>query len=173
MEEYIGAIQIFAGNFAPQGWALCEGQLLPIQQNPALFSLLGTTYGGNGTTTFGLPDLRGRMPIGAGVGPGLTPRQLGEKNGAEAVTLTPAQIPAHTHTYNALSGNRETTNPQGNFLGIAPGPWYAEMNAGDTLLPMNGGTVSPAGGSQAHTNMQPYLALNFIICLQGIYPPRS
>ncbi len=173
MEEYIGAIQIFAGNFAPRGWALCEGQLLSIQQNSALFAILGTTYGGNGTTNFALPDLRGRMPIGFGTGPGLTTRQLGEKSGAEAVTLTTAQIPSHTHTYNALSGNREQPNPTGNFLGIAPGPFYAEMNAGDTLLPMNPASISPAGGSQPHNNMPPYLGLSFIICLQGIFPPRS
>ncbi len=173
MDEYIGAIQIFAGNFAPRGWALCEGQILPIQQNTALFSILGTTYGGNGTTTFGLPDLRGRMPIGFGAGPGLTPRQLGEKSGAEAVTLTTAQIPSHTHTYNALSGNRESTSPANNFLGVAPGAWYGQKDAGDTLLPMGAEAVSPAGGSQPHNNMPPYLGLSFIICLQGIYPPRS
>ena len=173
MEEYIGAIQIFAGNFAPRGWAFCEGQILPISQNTALFSILGTTYGGNGSTTFALPDLRGRMPIGMGAGPGLTPRILGEKDGAEAVTLSVAQIPSHSHTYNALSGNREKPNPTGNFLGLAPGPFYAEMNAGDTLLPMNPAAISPAGGSQPHYNMPPYLGLSFIICLQGIYPSRS
>lgn len=173
MEEYIGAIQIFAGDFAPRGWALCAGQILQISQNTALFSILGTTYGGNGTTTFALPDLRGRMPIGVGASPGLTPRNLGEKDGSETVTLTTAQIPSHTHTYNALSGNREKPSPTGNFLGVAPGPFYAEMNTGDTLLPMNPAAISPAGGSQPHNNMPPYLGLNFIICLQGIYPPRS
>jgi len=173
MEEYIGAIQIFAGNFAPRGWAFCEGQILQISQNAALFSILGTTYGGNGTSTFALPDLRGRMPIGMGAGPGLTPRFLGEKDGAESVTLSVAQIPSHAHTYNALSGNRETTDPTGNFLGVAPGPWYARKDAGDTLLPMGTDAVAPAGGSQPHNNMPPYLGLSFIICLQGIFPPRS
>ena len=173
MEEYIGAIQIFAGDFAPKGWALCQGQLLQISQNQALFAILGTTYGGDGRTTFALPDLRGRMPIGTGAGPGLTPRGLGEKSGQETVTLTPEQIPSHTHTYNALSGNREIPNPTGNFLGVAPGPFYAELHAGDTLLPMNPSTISPAGGSQPHSNMPPYLGLNFIICLQGIFPSRS
>lgn len=172
MDEYIGTISLFAGNFAPRNWALCNGQILNIQQNTALFSIVGPNYGGDGKTTFALPDLRGRVPIGVGQGIGLTNRELGKVGGEEAVTLTTTQIPSHTHTYNALSGNRESKDPSGNFLGITPGLWYAQKNTGDTLLPMNAETVSSAGGGQPHNNMPPFLGLNYIICTNGLYPPR-
>lgn len=173
MDEIIGMIKAFAGNFAPKGYYLCAGQTLQIAQNQALFAILGTTYGGNGTTTFLLPDLRGRSVVGVGSGPGLTPRALGESAGSENVTLTVDQIPPHIHTYNALSGNREAPSPAGNFLGTAAGNFYSQQDPGDQLLPMNAGAISLAGGGQAHNNMQPFLGLNYIICFQGIYPSRN
>jgi microcystin-dependent protein len=173
MEDYIGTISLFAGNYAPLNWAICDGRILTIQQNPALFSILGSTYGGDGKTTFALPDLRGRVPVGVGQSPGLTNRELGKTGGEEAVALTIAQIPSHTHTYNALSGNRESKDPSGNFLGITPGAWYAQKNPGDTLLPMNAETVSMAGGGQPHNNMPPFVGMNYIICVKGLFPQRS
>ncbi|GGB48599.1 phage tail protein [Deinococcus soli (ex Cha et al. 2016)] len=169
-EAYVGEIRIFAGNFAPYGWAFCNGQILPISQNTALFSLLGTTYGGNGTTTFALPNLQGRAPIHWGTGPGLTPRSLGESSGTAAVTLLSTQMPVHTHTLNAAIDPAESDNPAN--LALARGsnvtPYVPTPNA--TLSPS---TLSIQGGSQPHNNMQPYLTMNFIIALQGIYPPRS
>ncbi|MFN3589936.1 MAG: phage tail protein [Spirosomataceae bacterium] len=173
MDEYIGTISIFAGSFVPQDWALCDGRTLPIAQNAALFSILGTTYGGDGKTTFALPDLRGRIPIGAGQGNGLTRRDLGKTGGVETVTLTTQQIPAHTHTFNALSGSRESKDPTGNYLGIAGGNFYSVFNPGDTLIPMGSDAVSPAGGGQPHENMPPFLGLNYIICIKGLFPPRD
>ncbi|AKH16202.1 MULTISPECIES: phage tail protein [Deinococcus] len=169
-EAYVGEIRIFAGNFAPYGWAFCNGQILPISQNTALFSLLGTTYGGNGTTTFALPNLQGRAPMHWGTGPGLTPRSLGESSGTAAVTLLSTQMPVHTHTLNAAIDPAESDNPAN--LALARGsnvtPYVPTPNA--TLSPS---TLSIQGGSQPHNNMQPYLTMNFIIALQGIYPPRS
>lgn len=164
MEGYIAQIILFAGNFAPRGWAFCHGQILSIAQNTALFSLLGTTYGGNGSTTFALPDLRGRTPIGAGQGPGLSNRILGEMAGDEAEALTLAQIPAHGHPTPAASGE-QTTNRATNGAPARGGVY----GVADTVGP---GTGS-AGGSQPHNNMQPYLGLNYIICLEGIYPSRN
>lgn len=169
-EAYVGEIRIFAGNFAPYGWAFCNGQILPISQNTALFSLLGTTYGGNGTTTFALPNLQGRAPMHWGTGPGLTPRSLGESSGTAAVTLLSTQMPVHTHTLNAAIDPAESDNPAN--LALARGsnvtPYVPTPNA--TLSPS---TLSTQGGNQPHNNMQPYLTMNFIIALQGIYPPRS
>jgi microcystin-dependent protein len=172
MEEYIGVIKMFIGNYAPQYFALCDGQTLTIQQNQALYSIIGNTYGGSPGVNFKLPDLRGRMPIGYGAGPNLTTRQLGQFGGEEGVTLTTNQIPAHSHTYNALSGNREAATPAGNFLGTAAGNFYSQQDPGDTLLPMNSGAISMAGGGQAHNNMPPFLCVNFIICINGLYPSR-
>ena len=165
-EPFIAQIVMFAGNFAPRGWAFCDGQLLPIAQNQALFSLLGTTYGGDGRTTFGLPDLRGRLPMHPGSGPGLTNRRLGEKGGAETVTLTQAQIPVHSHKQRA-GKKADSADPGGRVCAATSGNSYsgtADSDMGDT---------SSIGGSQAHTNVQPFQCVNFIIALQGIFPSRS
>jgi microcystin-dependent protein len=163
-EPYIGEIKMFAGNFAPRGWALCDGQLLPIAQNEALFSILGTTYGGDGRTTFGLPDLRGRAPVHAGSGPGLTPRNLGQKFGAEQTTLTVPQLPPHAH---GLSARLPAECP------AAPAP-----EAVVAYSPLDGAvatdfTTTPAGGAQPVPTQSPATVVNFIIAIQGIYPTRS
>ncbi len=171
-EPFLAEIRIFAGNFAPRGWAFCNGQLLPISQNTALFSLIGTTYGGDGRTTTALPNLQGKAPMHPGRGPGLTSRRLGQTGGVEAVTLTEAQMPNHTHGYRASTAVAEeegTTNPQGNTPGrpARNQPYLAPAN---NLIEM-GETVS-AGSSQPHNNLQPYLAINYIIALTGLYPSR-
>ncbi len=170
-DPFIGEIRMFAGNFAPRGWAFCDGQLLPIAQNTALFSLLGTTYGGDGRTTFALPDLRGRFPLHAGSGPGLTNRRLGEKAGAESHTLTTNQIPSHTHRAWAdstvgVAGGPGDSLPARNAAGI---PHYGK-NPNTTLAP---DFIESAGGNQPHSIMPPYTVVNFIIALQGIYPSRD
>ncbi|GAB3521525.1 phage tail protein [Emticicia fontis] len=173
MDEYIGIIKPFLGNFPPKNWLLCDGSLAPIGTFQVLYSLMGTRYGGDGIRTFGLPDLRGRIPIGLGTGGGLTPRNLGEKSGFENVTITPLTYPKHTHTYNGLTGSRETNAPTGNYLGIAAGNFYCQPDSGDTLLPMNDKTVSDSPGDNLpHDNMPPFLVVNFIICYNGIYPSR-
>jgi len=172
-DPYVGEIMMFAGNFAPQGWALCDGQLLSIAQNTALFSLLGTYYGGDGQTTFALPDLRGRLPMhtGSGPGPGLSPRSLGEQGGSEAVTLISTQMPAHTHSLQVDSANGTTASPGGALLARDPSgtPAYG-VNATGALSPQ---AIASAGGSQPHQNMPPFLAINYCISLYGVYPPRS
>ena len=181
-EGYIGEIRLFGGNFAPRNWAFCQGQLLPIAQNSALFSILGTQYGGDGRTTFALPDLRGRVAVGTGSGPGLTPRQQGQQGGAEQVTLNANQIPAHTHSATATAHGSNTvgdqSSPQNNYpaalstdRGI-PRPYGAAQDTqlGSAAVQVQ---VQNVGGSQGHDNMQPWLALNYIICLQGIFPSRN
>lgn len=169
-DPFVAEIRIFGGNFAPRGWAFCDGQLLPISQNTALFSLLGTTYGGDGRTTFALPDLRGRSPLHQGQGPGLSSRQLGEPAGVENVTLTQSQIPVHTHAL-ASGGAAVATNPGGNRFGQ---PASAKIYGPATsMVPMSAAAIGSAGQNQAHGNRQPYLVLSFIIALQGIFPPRS
>lgn len=165
---------MFGGTFAPQGWATCDGQLLSISQNTALFSLLGTTYGGNGQTTFALPDLRGRVAVHAGQGPGLTPYVLGEQTGTENHTLLVTQMPAHNHVVNADSGSAASTNPT-NALPGNPGfgkqpNYYSSATANAT---MNQTMVGITGGSQPFSVIQPLLCLNFIIALVGIYPSRN
>lgn len=167
-DPYLGEIMMFGGNFAPQGWALCNGQLMAISQNPALFQVLGATYGGDGVTTFALPDLRGRAPIHAGQGPTLSNRVLGEQGGEEAHTLTLAEMPAHTHAVNAHSGDGTSPSPAGLLLARDPSgvPHYGS-GADATLAP---GAIGTAGNSQAHLNMQPYLVINFCISLQGVFP---
>jgi microcystin-dependent protein len=172
-DSFIGEIRIFAGNFAPRSWALCDGQLLAVSQNNALFSLLGTTYGGDGRTTFGLPDLRGRIPIHYGSGPGLTPRSIGSRFGTETETLTANQIPPHTHNIKCTNG---VGNKKDGGTHIAAGNLarvYAEPPT-DTndFSNLNSGTILNTGG-QAHDNLMPSLCVNFIICLSGIYPSRS
>jgi microcystin-dependent protein len=179
---FLGEIQMFGFNFAPKGWAQCTGQLLPIQQNQALFALLGTTYGGNGTTTFQLPDLRGRLPMGQGIGPGLTPRVLGETSGQENHVLLSNENPRHTHQVNTISNptlanNTDTPGPtqflaQTTFTGTvgAATPIYVADAA--PTIPMNVGAVGTVGG-QPHPNLMPLLAINFCIALTGIFPSRN
>ena len=171
MDPFIGEIKMFAGTFAPRSWALCDGQLLSISQNDALFSLLGTIYGGDGRTTFGLPDLRGRLPVHAGSGPGLTQRNIGQKGGAENVTVTVDQLPAHTHTPQGTNAPGTSSDPDGAIpAGATGGSNYA---SDDPALAMNASAVSSTGGGQSHTNVMPFLCVNFIIALQGIYPSRN
>jgi len=165
---FIAEIVMFGGNFAPRGWAFCQGQILSIAQNTALFSLLGTTYGGNGQTTFALPDLRGRVPMQQGSGPGLTPRVLGEQGGTETVTLLITQMPAHNHSLMAKTAAAGDTLPTGNVF--SEGSFYVPPPANAVMSPT---AIGVSGGSQPHNNMQPFLALNFIIATQGIFPSRN
>ena len=170
-EPFVGEIRMFAGNFAPRGWAYCEGQLLAISQNDALFSLFGTIYGGDGRTTFGLPDLRGRIPIHAGSGPGLSPRQLGNKSGVEKVTVTTNQLPSHNHPLQVSTANGPEANPSGNVLA---GSVLLEAYADETPnTNMAAASVTGIGGSLSHTNLMSYLAIHFIVALFGIYPSRN
>jgi microcystin-dependent protein len=188
-DPYLGQVALFGFNFAPQGWALCQGQILAIAQNTALFSLLGTTYGGNGQTTFALPDLQGRVPIGVGQGPGLSDRDMGEEAGVENVTLTTAEMPAHTHflnvggftvTRNCRSGAGPFGSPAGNLpAGEAGAATTSYSSAAPDANMQNGAiafagsiTVAPNGGSLPHNNLQPYLTLNYCICTAGIFPQR-
>ena len=172
-EPFIAEIRIFAGNFAPRSWAFCDGQLLPIAQNTALFSLIGTTYGGDGRTTTALPNLQGRAPMQPGRGPGLTARRLGERVGVETVTLTEAQMPSHDHTVRGVSAPAARGGPTNTrALGESGGGDAYQSNTTANLVDMSQ-TMSTTGGGQAHTNVQPYLVLNFIIAIQGLYPSRS
>lgn len=176
-EPFVGEIRMFAGNFAPRGWAFCDGQLLAVSQNDALFSLLGTIYGGDGRTTFGLPDLRGRVPLHAGSGPGLSPRRLGAKTGSEKETLTVNQLPSHRHDWKATTAAATNRTPV-----ITPDPAaYAEPlvttvyrdGTPSNLQAFNNSMVSNVGGSRSHSNLMPFLCINFIIALVGIYPSRN
>lgn len=171
-EPFIAEIRIFAGNFAPRGWAFCNGQLLPIAQNTALFSLIGTTYGGDGRSTTALPNLQGRAPMHPGRGPGLTARRLGERGGVETVTLSEAQMPNHTHTLEASPAPADQDDAGSTtVLGTSAGAnIYGPPN---NLQELDNQTLQPTGGSQAHNNMQPFLAINFIIALVGLYPSRG
>lgn len=165
---YISEIRMFAGNFAPNGWAFCEGQLIPISENDALFTLIGTTYGGDGQETFALPDLRGRLPMHQGNG-----FILGENGGVEEVTLTTNQIPAHTHPLLcAASGGTPNSNPQGGYWGPSDQTQYS-TGAGTVQMGNPAITAGPTGGSQPHTNFMPYLCINFIISLFGVFPPPN
>jgi microcystin-dependent protein len=167
-EPFIGELRLFPYNFAPRGWAFCNGQLIAISQNTALFSLLGTTYGGNGQTTFALPDLRGRVPVSAGQGPGLSSYSLGQTGGTETVTLLQTQMPAHNHQVAVSNGGATASRPAGNYL--AAGGSYTTPSDGNTLAPT---AVTPSGGNQPHENTQPYLTLNWCIALEGIFPSRN
>lgn len=173
-EPFIAEIRIFAGNFAPRSWAFCDGQLLPVSQNTALFSLIGTTYGGDGRTTMALPDLQGRAPMQPGRGPGLTARRLGERVGVETVTLSEAQIPSHNHTARAVTSPAARGGPTNTrSLAESGGGDAYQSNTTANLVDLASQTLSTTGGGQAHTNVQPYLVLNFIIAIQGLYPSRS
>lgn len=167
-DPFVAEIRMFSGNFAPTGWAFCDGQLLPISQNTALFSLLGTIYGGDGKSTFALPDLQGRTPMHHGQGVGLTDRQIGEPGGAEAVTLTEAEIPAHSHPVRASNAAATTGSPSSAVTLAAP--TTSIYGPPQNLVPMAAEIV---GGGQPHNNRQPYLVVTFIIALQGVFPPRS
>jgi microcystin-dependent protein len=172
-DPFLGEIKIFAGNFAPRGWALCVGQLLSIQQNSALFALLGTTYGGDGRLTFGVPDLRSRAPVHRGQGPGLPDVQIGERAGAETVTLLSSHMPAHGHGVTASGDLAGATSAAGAVLG-AKGRGGVDVYAtGGSLTSLAPGSGGNTGGSQPHPNMQPSLTLNFIIALDGIFPSRD
>ncbi len=162
---------MFAGNFAPQGWAFCDGQLLAISDNDTLFSLIGTIYGGDGVNTFALPDLRGRVPLHQGSGPGLSTRTLGVLAGTESVTLTAAQLPAHAHDFHASTTAGASSGPQGNVVGNPPSTTMFIADTPTQSLPST--MLGPAGGSQPHENRMPFLAVNFIISLYGIYPSSS
>ncbi|WP_425073095.1 phage tail protein [Sagittula sp. S175] len=174
-EPYIGEIRAFAGSFCPLGWSEANGQLLAIASNDALFSLYTTTYGGDGRTTFALPDLRGRSNIEMGDGPGLQPVRLGEKSGAEQVTLTVNQIPSHTHTLSAINDAGTQTTPAGNLLAQPnTNGTTGNLYAPDTpSVSMGTGTISQTGQSQPHNNMAPYLVIKWCVAMQGIYPSRS
>ncbi|MFQ5572069.1 MAG: phage tail protein [Rhodothermales bacterium] len=172
-EPFLGEIIMFGGNFAPRGWASCDGQLEFISQNSALFSLLGTTFGGDGRTTFALPDLQGRVPVHAGgsAGPGLQEVRLGEKGGTENVTLTTQQIPSHTHAAMGTSDTAGTRDPTGALLAEAANPTYTADTS--SLVNMDSQAVGNAGGGQQHTNVMPFLVIHFIIATLGTYPSRN
>jgi microcystin-dependent protein len=172
---FIGAITMFGGNFAPRSYAFCNGQILSIAQNTALFSILGVTYGGDGRVTFALPNLQGRFPMHWGSGPGLTPRVLGEQSGAETVTLLSTQMPAHNHTPVGLAANGSQSNPTNATWGTTGTPRVPNSlySSAAPNVQMNANAVGLTGGNQAHENMSPFLAITFIIATQGIFPARN
>jgi len=175
MDQFVAEIRIFPFNFAPRGWAFCNGQLLPISQNTALFSLLGTTYGGDGRSNFALPNLQGLAPMHPGQGPGLSLHDLGESGGSTTVTLLQSEMPFHSHSAGCDSGAGSQTSPaNGMFAGSSggrtPPPYYSSASPNAA---MSGSALGPTGGNQPHNNLQPCLSLNFCIALQGIFPPRS
>lgn len=173
-DPFIGEIRMFAGTFAPYGWALCNGQVMPIQQNTALFSLLGATYGGDGMRTFALPDLQGRSPIGSGDGPGLSSMPLGSEVGAETVTLSMPELPAHTHAAVGTAAIGTTGNPSAaRWAQSRRGRAVEAMYGTSGSTPMASSAVGGTGGGQPHDNLAPYQTVTFIIALQGIFPARS
>lgn len=174
-DAYIGEIRVFGGNFAPKGWAFCNGALMSISQYTALFSILGVQYGGDGKTTFALPNLMGKAPMGQGAGPGLTPRTVGSQVGSESVTLDSSEIPAHTHTPMAISVAQNTADPTNAYWAEAPATRFGQAkNYGPTPnTPMAADALEITGNNQGHNNMQPYLAMNYIICLNGLFPSRG
>jgi len=173
-DPFVAEIRIFPFNFAPKGWAFCDGQLLPLSQNTALFSLLGTTYGGDAQSNFALPNMQGNAPMHPGQGPGLSLHDLGEIGGSQTVSLLESEIPAHSHAMMSLPGTANRLVPGGNSMARANGstPYIADSPA-PPLVNMADRAITPAGGDQPHNNMQPYLTLNFCIALQGVYPPRT
>ncbi len=171
MEPFLGEIRVFAGSFAPRGWALCSGQVLPISQNVALFSLLGVTFGGDGRTNFKLPDFQGRVPVGQGQGPGLSAYTVGQVGGEASHTLISSEMAAHNHPFNADNSGANQNSPANNMFG-GGGRNNRYFGDGTNAAPFAAGSVGSAGGSQDHENRQPYLTLNYIIALQGIFPTR-
>jgi microcystin-dependent protein len=171
-DPFVAEIRIFPFNFAPKGWAWCDGQILPLSQNTALFSLLGTTYGGDGKSNFALPNLQGNAPMHPGQGPGLSLHDLGETGGSETVSLLESEIPAHSHAWTASNADGNVQSPGGQFTAAGVGgiTLYA---ATASLTPISPNAVAPAGGDQPHNNMQPYCTFYFCIALQGVYPPRT
>jgi microcystin-dependent protein len=174
MDPFVAEIRIFPFNFAPRGWAFCDGQLLPLSQNTALFSLLGTTYGGNGKSNFALPDLQGRAPMFDGQGPGLSLHDLGETGGSETVSLLESEIPSHSHALMATveDGVQGTLTP-GITLARSVGGAVYQTTTNANLVGMNPSSLAPAGGDQPHNNMMPYLTFYFCIAMQGVFPPRT
>jgi microcystin-dependent protein len=180
-EDILAEIRLFAGNFAPRGWAFCHGQLLPINQNTALFSLLGVMYGGNGQTNFALPDLRGRVAIGHGFGPGLTPRSQGEQAGSETITIIANNLPLHSHAVSgtvamqAYAGAGDSDTPHNTYPAMLEGTEMYALTTDGSVMPamQHNLSMSATGASQPINNMQPVLALNYIICMSGVFPPRS
>ena len=169
---FLGEIRMFGGTFAPRSWAFCNGQLLAIAQNDALWSLLGTTYGGDGQETFALPDLQGRVPVHRGQGPGLSSYDLGQMGGTESVTLVTQQLPAHTHAFSAsTAAGSPTSEPGGSVTASSSAPLYAEPVG--ALTSMSAQAITPSGGTQPHDNVAPFLCVTFIICLEGIFPSRN
>ncbi|MBV9772506.1 MAG: phage tail protein [Gemmatimonadetes bacterium] len=171
MDPFVAEIRIFPFNFAPKGWAWCNGQILPISQNTALFSLLGTTYGGDGKSTFALPNLQGSAPMHPGQGPGLSLHDLGETGGSETVSLLESEIPAHSHALMSQGNPANSKNPSGNSLARPVGG--LTYTTPGTLVNMSPMMYAPAGGDQPHNNMMPYLTFYFNIALQGVFPPRG
>jgi microcystin-dependent protein len=171
-DPFVAEIRIFPFNFAPKGWAFCDGQLLPLSQNTALFSLLGTTYGGDGKSNFALPDMQGNSPMHPGQGPGLSLHDLGEMGGTETVTLLESEIPAHSHSFNAANAPANSKTPSGNSIARGSANTYLPP-ANMPIVAMSDQEMAPAGGDQPHNNMMPYLTLNFCIALQGVFPPRT
>ena len=174
-DPFVAEIRIFPFNFAPRGWAWCDGQLLPLSQNTALFSLLGTTYGGNGKSNFALPDLQGRAPMHPGQGPGLSLHDLGETGGSETVTLLESEIPAHSHAMRGVNfpGDNLAPGPSISLAGSSGGNSYIVATSNPTLTAAAPEALPPAGGDGPHNNLQPYLTFYFCIALQGVFPPRS
>ncbi len=168
-DPFVAEIRIFPFNFAPRGWAWCDGQLLPLSQNTALFSLLGTTYGGNGKSNFALPDLQGRAQMHPGQGPGLSLHDLGETGGSETVTLLESEIPSHSHTMRVSSDDGNSRNPGGKYVGLGNNIFAAAAN----LVSLDPNALAPAGGDAPHNNLMPYLTFYFCIALQGVFPPRT
>jgi microcystin-dependent protein len=170
-DPFVAEIRIFPFNFAPKGWAWCDGQLMSISQNTALFSLLGTTYGGDGKSNFALPDLQGRAPMHPGQGPGLSLHDLGETGGSDTVTLLESEIPSHSHSENASQSDGIDQTPANSML--AAGVGIGQYGAPGAIVQLSDNDLTPAGGDQPHNNLQPYLTLYFNIALQGVYPPRT
>jgi microcystin-dependent protein len=175
MDPFVAEIRIFPFNFAPKGWAFCDGQILPLSQNTALFSLLGTTYGGDGKSNFALPNMQGNAPMHPGQGPGLSLHDLGETGGSDTVSLLESEIPSHSHGVMSVSGqiaaNTDVAAANSFAKAVQGNPYLAP--ASQPTVNLNDNTIAPAGGDQPHNNMQPYLTLNFCIALQGVYPPRT
>jgi microcystin-dependent protein len=169
MDPFLGEIRPVPYNFAPDGWLFCHGQILPIAQNTALFSLLGTTYGGNGQTTFALPDLRGRVPVGEGQGPGLSAYSLGEESGVESVALNVGELPPHTHTAGVSGAPATALSPQGTVAANAARTVYAAPGADELAAD----SITNTGSDSPHNNLQPYLGINYIIAMEGVFPPRN